>query len=71
MGRGGREAEEGGGICMHMADSCCCTAETNTTLQSNYSPIKNKKLNSFQKKKKKIGPFNQGKIYCLPNARCL
>ena len=32
MGRGGREAEEGGGICMHMADSCCCTAETNTTL---------------------------------------
>ena len=71
MGRGGREAEEGGGVCMHMADSCCCIAETNTTLQSNYSPIKNKKLNSFLKKKKKIGPFNQGKIYCLPNARCL
>ena len=31
---GGREAQEGGdmGICMHMADSLCCTAETNTVL---------------------------------------
>ena len=57
MGRGGREAEEGGGVCMHMADSCCCIAETNTTLQSNYSPIKNKKLNSFLKKKKRLGPL--------------
>ena len=56
MGRSGREAEEAGGICTHMADSCCCTAETNTTLQSNYSPIKNKKLNSFLKKKR-LGPL--------------
>ena len=61
MGRGGREAEEGGGVCMHMADSCCCIAETNTTLQSNYSPIKNKKLNSFLKKKKRLNPLIRGR----------
>ena len=29
---GGREAKEGGDICMHIDDSHCCTAETNTTL---------------------------------------
>ena len=31
---GEREAQEGGGICIYiiMADSCCSTAETNTTL---------------------------------------
>ena len=33
---GGREAQEGGymgmDICIHMADSLGCTAETNTTL---------------------------------------
>ena len=30
--RGGREAPEGGTICILMADSLCCTAETNRTL---------------------------------------
>ena len=29
---GGREAQEGGDIYMHIADSLRCTAETNTTL---------------------------------------
>ena len=31
---GGREAQEGGDgdICIPIADSLCCTAETNTTL---------------------------------------
>ena len=29
--RGGREDQEGGDICIHIADSWCCTAETNTT----------------------------------------
>ena len=38
----GREAQQGGGICIHIADSLCCTVEMNTTLQSNYTPIKNK-----------------------------
>ena len=28
---GGREAKEGGDICIHIADSYCCTAETNIT----------------------------------------
>ena len=33
MGRGcEREAQEGGDICIHIADSSCCTAETDTTL---------------------------------------
>ena len=27
---GGREAQVGGDICIHTADSFCCTAETNT-----------------------------------------
>ena len=30
--RGGREAQEGGDMCILMADSHSCTAETNTTL---------------------------------------
>ena len=30
--RDGREAQEGGDICIHIADSFCCMADTNTTL---------------------------------------
>ena len=37
-----KEAQEGGDICAPMAGSCCCTAETSTTLWSNYPPIKSK-----------------------------
>ena len=33
----------------HRADSLCCTIESNTTLESNYTPIKSKK----KKKRKK------------------
>ena len=29
---GGREVQDGGDICIPMADSCCCMAETNTIL---------------------------------------
>ena len=30
---GGRtEGQEGSDVCIHVADSCCCTAETDTTL---------------------------------------
>ena len=32
--RGRREAQEGRDICVLVGDSLCCTAETNTTLQS-------------------------------------
>ena len=31
-GRSGKEVQEGGDICILMADSHCCMAETNTTL---------------------------------------
>ena len=34
------EVQEGGDICIHTADSLHCTAETNKTLQSNYTSIK-------------------------------
>ena len=37
---GGREAQEGGDICVHMDDSHCSGAETNTILESNYTPIR-------------------------------
>ena len=39
---GWEQAQEGGDICVLIADSCCCTAETNTTLKSSYPLIKNK-----------------------------
>ena len=57
-----------------MTDSCCCMAETNTTLQSNYLPIQNlkKKLKiddkEIQRKRSHLkqkhyftnkGPFSQ------------
>ena len=32
MGGVEREVQEGGDICILMADSCCCVAETNRTL---------------------------------------
>ena len=40
--KGGKETQEGGDIRTLIADSRCCTAETNTTLESNYTLIKNK-----------------------------
>ena len=35
---------------MHIADSLCCTAKTNTTLESNYMPVKIKKSNEVNNK---------------------
>ena len=37
---GRREPQEGGDTCVCMVDSLCCTTVTNTTLYSNYTPIK-------------------------------
>ena len=45
--KSGREAQEGGDICILMADSLYTTAETNTP-ESNYPPIKIK--NKVKKK---------------------
>ena len=42
MGVGGREDQEGWDICLHIADSLCFTAETNT-LYRNYTPTRNKR----------------------------
>ena len=39
VGWGGRKAQKGGDACIHIAGSCCCTAETSTTLESGYTPI--------------------------------
>ena len=44
---------EGGDICVRMADSWCSTAETNSTLQSNYIPTTTKKKNQFPKSLKR------------------
>lgn len=40
--RGGREVQAGGGIWTLTADPHCSTAETNTTTESNYPPVKSK-----------------------------
>ena len=48
----GKKSKKGAYICTDIADSLCCTAETDTTLQSNYIPIK--KNLSFH------GPVSQG-----------
>ena len=37
-----REVQEGRDICILISDSCCCTTETNTTLQRNYPPTEKK-----------------------------
>ena len=36
--RVGRETQEGEDVCMRVTDSLCGTAETNTTMKSNYTP---------------------------------
>ena len=38
----GKEVQEGEDICVLMTVSCCCVAETNITLYSNYPTNKNK-----------------------------
>ena len=43
----GREVQGGGDICIPVADSCWCMAETHRILQSNYSPIKKKIKNTL------------------------
>ena len=35
--RGGRDTQEGGVICICIADSLCCTAETNNIVKQLYS----------------------------------
>ena len=39
----GKETQQRGDMCVHVADSLRRTVETNTTLYSNYTPTKEKK----------------------------
>ena len=48
----GEEIQTKGNICLCIADSPCCTVETNITLQGNYTPIKSKNNNQKQQQKK-------------------
>ena len=41
-GGGGRQAQEKGNACIHMADSHCYTTATNATFESNYTSMKRK-----------------------------
>ena len=43
-GEGGSDVQEGGDTCICITDSLYCTAETNTALESSYTPIKKKKI---------------------------
>jgi len=50
--------QEGGDICIHISDSCCCTAESNTILLNNYPP-----KNNFKKGKlSSMKPVSGAKI---------
>ena len=49
---GGREVQEGRDVCISMADSCGCMAETNTTLYSNYPQSKTNTLEKIIKKQR-------------------
>ena len=51
-----KEIQRRGDTCIHVADSLCCTTESNTTLKSNYTPIFNKWCQGpgkYNKKKKR------------------
>ena len=56
MGKGGWEGDARGkgygDTCIHIADALCYTAETNTPLEGNYTPIK------MLKKKKELFCFS-------------
>ena len=65
MGYGGWEEDTRGrgygDICIHIADSLCYTAATNTTMQSNYTPIK-----MLKKKKLQTWDFPGGPVVKNP-----
>ena len=63
----GKEIQKRGDICTVMADSFCCTVETNTTLESNYILIASKK------KKKDYSAKNTGLSFIpgLDPASCI
>ena len=56
--KGRREAQEGGDMCIPMADSCRHMAETNTTLKSNYPPTKTTIFFKLKKQKRIMVKFS-------------
>ena len=61
----GKEVQKGGDTWICVADSLCCTPETNTTLEGNYTQIK---INFFKKKEKTrtrkiLESLNDGKTH--------
>ena len=58
----GREMQEGGDICIPMADSCWYLAENNKILQSNYPSIKI--TNNFKKVSKSYVTITN-KLHCI------
>ena len=55
---GGREAQEGRDICVHMADSLRCTAETNKVVKQLCFNKNNKKIPPCSYMDHKFVPFN-------------
>ena len=53
---GGREVQKEGDLCILVAEPYCSMEETNTTLQSNYPPIKNKLKNTNKATNKQKKP---------------
>ena len=71
VGESGREVQEGGNLCILMTDAHCYTAETNTILQSNYPPIKNKlRLKTIKKMTRSIPVFGQAGLILHHSKAC-
>ena len=58
----GKEIQKRGDVCVHTADSLCCTAETHITLYSNYTPPPPPIL--IKKKKKDDLRGYSGRVIC-------
>ena len=56
----GKESKKRVDICICITDSLCLTAETNTTLQLNYTPIKSFKKQRYAHPYVNISPIHDG-----------
>ena len=60
---GGREVQEEGGTCVHIAASHCCTTETNT-LQSNYTPKQTNKQTTVVTSIQALNVIKELNVWC-------
>jgi len=68
-GRGGREAQAGGDICILTADTHCCMAETNTHYKAIVLQLKinlKRKFSNLRRKKPSIFIKTLKTWYCAP-----